>query len=189
MPFRFSDADARPVILACSQAMSAIGTLDALAHERNAALEALHAHVEDVAGRVGAVVPPITALEGAASGARAVAGASRDQRHALRATLADVLVDAQAALPPSDRLDDAIDVAPAPVPPAPRGPSGEVLEAPDLLRLHEDLRAWAAIHFGQALDNLVEGLTTVRALITGRSDPESAELAGTIDRALARFSP
>jgi hypothetical protein len=189
MPFRFNDDDARPVILACSQAMSAIGTLDALAQERNAALEALHAHVVDVASRVGAVVPPISALEGAASGARAVAGASRDQRHALRATLADVLVDAQAARPPSAELDDAIDVAPASVPPAPRGPSEEALEAPDLLRLHEDLRAWAGIHFGQALDNLVAGLTKLRALIADRPEPEFAELAGTIDRALARFSP
>jgi hypothetical protein len=188
MPFSFSDADARPVILACSQAMSAIGTLDALAQERNAALEALHAHVVDVAGRVGAVVPPIAALEGAASGARAVAGASRDQRHALRATLADVLVDAQAARPPSAGLDAAIDVAPAPVPPAPRGRSGEVIEAADLLRLHEHLREWAAVHFGQALDNLVVGLTTLGGLIAGRPEPEFAELASTIDRALARFA-
>jgi hypothetical protein len=188
MPFRFSDDDARPVILACSQAMSAIGTLDALAQERNAALQALHGHVVDVAGRVGAVVPPIAALEGAASGARAVAGASRDQRHALRATLADVLVDAQAASSTAAGLDDAIDVAPATVPPAPQGPAGETIEAADLLRLHEDLRAWAGVHFGQALDNLVEGLTTLRRLIADRADPDLAELAGTIDRALARFS-
>jgi hypothetical protein len=189
MPLRFSDDDARPVILACSQAMSAIGTLDALAHERNAALEALHAHVVDVAGRVGAVVPPIAALENAASGARAVADASRDQRHGLRATLADVLVDAQAAGGRSAELDDAIDVAPATVPPAPRGPSGQALEAPDLLRLHEDLRDWAGLHFGRALDNLVAGLTELRALIADRTEADFAELAGTIDRALARFSP
>jgi hypothetical protein len=189
VPLRFSDRDARPVILACSQAMSAIGTLDALAQERNAALEALHARVVDVAGRVGAVVPPISALEGAAAGARAVAGASRDQRHALRATLADVLVDAQAAQPRSASLDDAIDVAPATVPPAPRGPIGRAFEAPDLLRLHEDLREWAGVNFGQALDNLAAGLTALRALIADRPEPDFADLAGTLDRAIARFSP
>ncbi len=189
MPLPFTDAEAREVILACAQAMSAIGTLDALADERNAALTALHAHVVDVAGRVGAVVPPITALEGAASGSRAVAGASRDQRHALRATLADLLVDARADRPFDSTLDDAIDVAPAEVPPAPRGPAERGLEAPDLLALHAELREWAGIHFGQALDSLTDGLTRLRGLVAGHETPELGELAGTLDRAIARLSP
>jgi hypothetical protein len=187
MTLSFTDADARPVIVACSQAMSAIGTLDRLAEERDRALEALHAHVVDVAGRVGAVVPPITQLEGAAAGARAVAGASRDQRHALRATLADVLVDAQAARPASTALDDAIDVEPAVIPPAPRGLGAVPLEAPDLLRLHAELRDWAGEHFGRALENLVEGLATIRALIADRDGREFDELADALDRALSRL--
>jgi len=184
----FTDAEAREVILACSQAMSAIGTLDALAEERNAALAALHAHVVDVAGRVGAVVPPITTLEGAATGSRAVAGASRDQRHALRATLADLLVDVRADRPSESMLDDAIDVAPAEIPAAPRGPA-EGLEARDLLRLHAELRKWAGIHFGQALDDLTDGLTRLRVLIADRRTPGYEELARTLDRAIARLSP
>ncbi len=188
MSLPFTDAEAREVILACSQAMSAIGTLDALAEERNAALAGLHAHVVDVAGRVGAVVPPITTLEGAASGARAVAGASRDQRHALRATLADLLVDVRADRPSDSVLDGAIDVAAAEIPPAPRGPAAG-LEARDLLRLHAELREWAGVHFGQALDELTEGLTRLRELIADRETPELGELAGTLDRAIARLSP
>jgi hypothetical protein len=186
--FDFSEADARPVILACSEAISAIGTVDALAAERDAALEALHAHVVDVAGRVGAVVPPIAELAGAASGARAVAGASRDQRHALRATLADVLVDAREALPPGVGLDDAIDVGPAEFAAAPRGSAETPIEAPDLLRLHAELRQWAGEHFGRALDNLVEGLSTLRSLIADRAGDEFHELVDALDRALARLS-
>jgi hypothetical protein len=188
MAHTFTEAEARPVVVACSQAISAIGTLDALGQERDAALAALHAHVVDVAGRVGAVVPAITELEGAASGARAVAGASRDQRHALRATLADVLVDARAVSPSSAGLDDAIDVAPMEFGRAPRGPTGVALEPRDLLRLHAELREWAGEHFGRALDNLEAGLTTLRELIADREQPEFAELRATIDRALERFA-
>jgi hypothetical protein len=188
MTLAFTEADALPVIVACSQAISAIGTLDALADERKAALEALHAHVVDVADRVGAVVPPITQLEGAAAGARAVAGASRDQRHALRATLADVLVDARAARTASAELDEAIDVGPAPFAPAPRGPSDGALEAPDLLRLHAELREWAGEHFGRTLANLTEGLMTLRELIADRDGPEFAALEDALGRALARLS-
>jgi hypothetical protein len=189
MTFDFAQADARQVILACSQAMSAIGTLDALAGERDAALEALHGHVVDVAGRVGAVVPAMAQLEGAASGARAVAGASRDQRHALRATLAEVLVDAGAGSSEGSDLDPAIDVEPAPFPPAPRGPAQGGLEAPDLLRLHRELREWAGEHFGRALDNLVEGIVRLRRLIADREGREFEDLAEALDRALARLAP
>jgi hypothetical protein len=186
--FTFADADALPVMLACAQAMSAIGTLDALAAERDAALEALHAHVVDVAGRVGAVVPPIADLAGAAAGARAVAGASRDQRHALRATLADVLVDVQAARPSSGGLD-AIDVAPEAIRSAPRGPVDVALQAPELLHLHAELREWAGEHFGRALDNLCDGLRTLRGLIADREGPEFTQLAEAIDGTLGRLSP
>jgi hypothetical protein len=188
MTLAFTEGDALPVVLACSQAISAIGTLDALADERDAALEALHAHVVDVADRVGAVVPPLADLAGAASGARAVAGASRDQRHALRATLAEVLVDAAAARPVGSGLDSAIDVASAAFPPAPRGPSDVGIEAPDLLRLHAGLREWAGEHFGRALANLTEGLTTLRGLIAGRDGPEFAAREDDVGRALARLS-
>jgi hypothetical protein len=189
MTLSFAEADARPVILACSQAISAIGTLDALADERDAALEALHANVVDVANRVGAVVPPIAELAGAATGARAVAGASRDQRHALRATLADVLVDASAAVAADAGLDAAIDVETASFPPAPRGPSAGGMEAPELLLLHAALREWAGEHFGRALENLIDGLRTLGGLIGYRDDTEFVELRETVDRALDRFSP
>lgn len=188
MTLTFKEEDALAVIQACSQAISAIGTLDELGEERDAALEALHAHVADVAHRVGAVVPPIEQLAGAAAGARAVAEASRDQRHALRATLAEVLVDATAAGPASSGLAEAADVAPAGFAPAPRGPADGVLEAPDLLRLHAGLREWAGVHYGRALADLTDGLIRLRDLISDSEGSEFAALEDALGSALARLT-
>ncbi|HWH10772.1 MAG TPA: hypothetical protein VG165_06560 [Solirubrobacteraceae bacterium] len=188
MALTFSEEDVLPVIQACSRAISAIGTLDALGEERNAALEALHAHVVDVADRVGAVVPPMAKLTDSAAGARAVAGASRDQRHALRATLADVLVDATATGPADAGLDAAVDVGPAAFAPAPRGSAEGVIEAPDLLSLHAALREWAGEHFGRALENLTDGLSTLRSLIADSEGPEFAALETALGHALARLT-
>jgi hypothetical protein len=188
MTLTFSEEDALPVIEACSQAISAIGTLDALGGERDAALEALHAHVAAVADRVGAVVPPIGQLAEAAAGARAVAEASRDQRHALRATLAEVLVDATATGPPSAGLAQAADVAPAAFAPAPRGPADGILEPTDLLGLHAALRQWAAEHYGRALTDLTDALSRLRSLIAESEGPEFAALDDALGSALARLT-
>lgn len=183
MVYSFSKEEARAAIQLTARVIRAITMLDQFEDERLAGMAHIKEQIASVASQAGASFG-----EGDASDAELEARAKHtalvDQLHALRGTLADVLVDAR--LVAAEGLL-AADVEPGPLEPAPRVLGGLVLQPLDLPNLLRQFERWYAQSSGACLRELKLSLAALRRFVAARDDQAFQQLVRDVDQVLLRM--